>query len=77
MICELCDYWFHIGCQQISINEYKLYNHEDHKAPWFCKQCYHKFRQLSKEHKEVKTENSSLRTENLDLKKANAELMEH
>ena len=76
MLCDLCEHWFHVGCQHMSSNEYKLYMHEDHKAPWFCKQCYNRFKHLGKECKAIKAENTILKEENIGLKRTNAELLE-
>lgn len=76
MFCDLCEHWFHIGCQHMHINEYKLYMHEDYKATWFCKQCNSRVRHLSKENKAIKEENTMLKEENTGLKRANEELKE-
>ena len=76
MFCDLCENWFHIGCQHMPLNEYRLYMHEDHKTPWFCKMCHNRVRQLGKENKAIREENSMLKEENIELKKANSELKE-
>lgn len=46
LLCELCEEWFHIGCQKIPLAEYKIYKHEDCKAIWFCNKCNNKFKHL-------------------------------
>lgn len=76
LFCDLCEHWFHIGCQHVPLSEYKLYKHDDHKAPWFCKPCHNRFKQLRKENREIKVENDKLRDENTELKKTNTELLE-
>lgn len=46
LLCELCEEWFHIGCQKIPLAEYKIYKHEDCKAIWFCNKCNNKLKHL-------------------------------
>ena len=38
--CEICDNWFHIKCEQLSDNEYKLIDeHKESNLHWFCSLC--------------------------------------
>ncbi len=46
--CQLCDSWFHIGYQCVSLNEYKIYKHEDCNAIWLCTPSNNKFKHLKK-----------------------------
>lgn len=46
----------------------RVYMHEEHETPWFCKQCYNRFKQLGKENIEIKVEKSNFVDKNTELK---------
>ena len=43
--CELCDYWYHIGCQNITKATYKFLEqnarsrHQSNRLHWYCRAC--------------------------------------
>lgn len=38
--CETCENWFHIQCEDITLDQYKLMQKEESKIlHWFCKDC--------------------------------------
>ena len=69
LLCDLCELWFHIGCQGIDQTEYNLYQQEEHKARWFCMGCSSIYKDLKKANEKMKEENKRMKDENEDLKK--------
>lgn len=39
LICSICDKWFHIKCQRVSVGDYDFLQKTDESIQWFCKQC--------------------------------------
>jgi len=37
--CELCDWWFHAGCQDVTDDDYKALNKLQVAVHWYCKTC--------------------------------------
>lgn len=37
--CHICDLWFHIKCQKVSVSEYEFLEKTDESVQWFCKSC--------------------------------------
>ena len=37
--CELCDGWFHAGCQDVTDDDYKTLNKLAMAVHWYCKTC--------------------------------------
>ncbi|KAK4313606.1 hypothetical protein Pmani_015061 [Petrolisthes manimaculis] len=76
--CELCDWWYHTGCQKVVIEEYNMYKEQKVKAKWFCHKCNTYFKNLKKVNKDMKDENIALKMayndkeeENLALRRTN------
>lgn len=67
-ICDLCDMWYHIGCEHISVSEYELWKHENQKAPRFCRLCINRFKHLKNESETISEENTEFSNENDELK---------
>ena len=65
--CDLCEVWFHAGCQGVQINEYRLYTSKECKAKWFCHQCDDSYRNLKKDNKAMKERNKELMATNNEL----------
>jgi len=37
--CDLCDGWFHAGCQDVTDDDYKALNKLEVAVHWYCKTC--------------------------------------
>ena len=61
--CDMCDMWFHCGCEKVSAEEYELLERSDSVAQWFCSACRGQVKNLTRENK-LKGENKILREEN-------------
>lgn len=39
LICAVCDKWYHIKCQRVSVSDYNFLQKTDESIQWFCKGC--------------------------------------
>ena len=39
VLCDYCNYWVHICCNNISVKEYEELKKEPENVPWFCVKC--------------------------------------
>ena len=60
--CDICNFWVHIKCNNITPTKYKELMHEDNKEPFYCILC------INKEVPFANT-NSNLKNLNLTLSK--------
>lgn len=81
LLCELCDWWYHIGCQKVGVEEYNLHKEKKIKSKWFCLKCNTSFKTLKKVNRDMKDENVALKIaykdkeeENLTLKRTSTEI---
>ena len=65
--CDLCDKWYHCGCEKVSIGDYKILNQCD-SAKWFCRKCNSSHNDTKKENALLRQEVQKLREENQMLK---------
>ena len=68
VVCDYCQYWFHIECANISRNEYKMINAMEEKVKWYCLRCSEGVEKIQKENVELKELNSQLKIQNQELK---------
>lgn len=82
LCCELCEEWYHIGCQKVPADRYKLMQRME-EFTWFCSGCGGKFKNLKEENKKLREELKTLLKENEDMKnrmktvERKVETMEH
>ena len=65
--CDYCDKWYHSGCQDVSLDEYKLYIDDKHRARWSCIDCNSEYKNLKKAHQQMKDENNQLKKVNSEF----------
>ncbi len=39
ILCNECNFWYHIKCNDISVTEYEALSNEPDDGPWFCLNC--------------------------------------
>lgn len=61
--CDNCDYWIHIGCEDIKADEYNKIKNLETPVLWMCKKCNDKRFKLKEEHAKLKKDYEDLKEE--------------
>lgn len=67
LCCDLCDKWYHAGCQKVTLERYKMMQ-KLKEITWFCKGCKGKYKDLKSENRKLREEVKELHRENKELK---------
>lgn len=60
--CEVCEQWFHIGCEKVTVPQYDfLIQKENKTTPWSCKQCRGNLKHYAKRMNRILAENCELK----------------
>ena len=60
--CEVCEQWFHIGCEKVTVAQYEFLIQEENKSiPWSCRKCRGNLKQYAKKMNRILAENNELK----------------
>lgn len=78
LICRVCEKWYHIKCQRISVAEYEFLQKSDDSIQWFCKSCkgasQKMFKMLTLVHKRQDQIETEVKTLNNGMKECNSKI---
>lgn len=69
LMCEVCDRWFHCGCEQVGAKEYVKIMELSDIVAWSCRRCRGQQKDMKVMIKKLKEENMILKVENEELQK--------
>lgn len=53
--CDMCNNWFHAGCEKVGLEEYKILQ-VSKITKWFCRKCDGRYRTLKQENRSLREE---------------------